>query len=115
MYLPVRMLNPSCWMHASGQSSLLQAHISMRAAVLSPDSIMKLMRTNLHDPKADLDTSSSDTTGLEQHWQQVTVRDPPLPSFAEPHVLPLAYAPCSKAFSSVVVIVFICFAYQCNC
>lgn len=82
--------------------------------MLSPDSIMKLMRTNLHDPKADLDTSSSDTTGLEQHWQQVTVRGS-LPSFAEPHVLPLACALCSKAFFSVVVIVFICCAYQCNC
>ena len=51
-----------------------QAHISMRAAVLSPDSIMKLMRANLQDPQATLIASSADVEGLEQHWQQVTVR-----------------------------------------
>lgn len=50
-----------------------QAHISMRAAVLSPDSIMKLMRANLQDPQANLIASSADVEGLEQHWQQVTV------------------------------------------
>ena len=52
---------------------LLQAHISMRAAVLSPDSIMKLMRTNLQDPQADLNENSAEVEGLEHHWQQVTV------------------------------------------